>query len=89
LQVQYSRWNPSNVSGGSAHMPQKLFAISGRRWLEYIAAILIGNAIFYFSLTPHLPEALRHHGMKTDIGSAIDLAVCAAAYGLIWIGSRL
>jgi hypothetical protein len=70
-------------------MPQKFFPISARRWLEYIAAILIGNAIFYFSITPHLPESLRHHGMKTDLGSAIDLAVCAAVFGLFWIGSHL
>jgi hypothetical protein len=70
-------------------MPQKLFPISRRRWLEYLAAILIGNAIFYFSITPYLPEALRHHGMKTDLGSAIDLAACVAVYGLIRITSNL
>ena len=70
-------------------MSQKFFPISGRRWLEYLAAILIGNAIFYFSITPYLPEALRHHGMKTDLGSAIDLAACAVVYGLIRVGSSL
>jgi len=70
-------------------MPQKIFGLRGRRWLEYLAAILVGNAIYYFSLTPHLPEAWRHHGMKTDLGSAVDLAVCAGVYALIWIGSRL
>lgn len=70
-------------------MYQKLLPITARRLLEYLAAILIGNAIFYFSITPHLPESLRHHGMKTDLGSAIDLAICAAVYGLIWIGSHL
>jgi hypothetical protein len=70
-------------------MPQKTFKITVRRLLEYLAAILIGNAIFYLSITPHLPESLRHHGMKTDLGSAIDLAVCLAVFGLIWIGSHL
>lgn len=70
-------------------MSEKTFAITGRRLLEYLAAILIGNTIFFLSISPHLPESLRHHGMKTDLGSAIDLAVCAAVYGLIWIGSHL
>jgi hypothetical protein len=64
-------------------MPQKSFAITARRWLEYIAAILIGNAIFYFSLNPHLPEPFHHHGMKTDLGSAVDLGICAAVYGVV------
>ncbi len=82
-------WRTLALPAGSESMPQKFFPITARRWLEYLAAILIGNAIFYLSINPHLPEPLRHHSMTTDFGSAIDLAICAAVYGLIWIGSRL
>jgi hypothetical protein len=60
-----------------------------RRWLEYLAAILLGNAIYYFSLVPHLPEALRHQGFQIDWGMLLNFAVCVAVYGLIRLGSRL
>lgn len=60
-----------------------------RRWLEYLAAILIGNAIYYFSLAPHLPEPLRHQGFQMDWGSALDFAGCVGVYGLIRMASRL
>jgi hypothetical protein len=60
-----------------------------RRWLEYLIAILLGNAIYYLSLAPNLPDALRHHGFQTDWGTVIDLAVCAGVYGLIRLGISL
>ena len=60
-----------------------------RRWLEYLAAILLGNAIYYFSLLPHLPEALRHEGFAIDWGVLVDFAVCVAVFGLIRLGARL
>ena len=70
-------------------MPQQFLGITPRRWLEYLAAILIGNAVYYYSLFPHLPEALRHRGFGTDWGALLDLAVCGAVYGLIRLGSAL
>jgi len=57
-----------------------------RRWLEYLIAILVGNAIYFFSLVPHLPNALRHQGMRVDWGTAVDFAVCGGVYGLIRLG---
>ncbi|HXQ26127.1 MAG TPA: hypothetical protein VN822_06955 [Candidatus Acidoferrales bacterium] len=60
-----------------------------RRWLEYLAAIVIGNAIYYFSLVPHLPVALRHEGFAIDWGVGVDFAVCVAVFGLIRLGARL
>jgi hypothetical protein len=60
-----------------------------RRWLEYLIAILLGNAIYFFSFAPHLPQMLRHQGYKTDLGSAFDLLVCVGVYGLIRLGSRI
>jgi hypothetical protein len=68
---------------------RQFLGISTRRWLEYLIAILIGNAIYYFSLAPNLPDALRHHGFQTDWGTVVDLAVCACVYGLIRLGMRL
>ena len=70
-------------------MAQRLLGMTPRRWLEYLAAILLGNAIYYLSLVPHLPEALRHQGFQMDWGMGVDFAVCVAVYGLIRLGSSL
>jgi hypothetical protein len=59
------------------------------RWVEYLFAILIGNAVYYLSLAPHLPEVLRHQGFQMDGGVLVDFAVCVAVYGLIRLGVRL
>jgi len=59
------------------------------RWLEYLVAILIGNAIYYLSLAPHLPDAFRHQGFGIDGGVVLDFIVCVAVYGLIRLGVRL
>jgi hypothetical protein len=68
---------------------RQFLGVTPRRWLEYLIAILLGHAIYYFSLMPNLPESLRHHGFATDWGTLIDLAVCAAVYGLIRIALSL
>jgi len=60
-----------------------------RRWLEYFVAILVGNAVYYFSLVPHLPSVLRHQGLTVDWGTGVDFGVCVAVYGLIRLGSML
>jgi hypothetical protein len=70
-------------------MARQFLGMTLRRWLEYLAAILLGNAIYYFSLVPHLPEALRHQGFQIDWGMLLNFAVCVAVYGLIRLGSRL
>jgi hypothetical protein len=70
-------------------MAQRLLGVTPRRWLEYLAAILTGNAIYYFSLVPHLPDALRHRGFQMDWGVGVDFAACVAVYGLIRLGSSL
>jgi len=70
-------------------MERQILGASPRRWLEYLIAILLGNAIYYFSLAPHLPATLRHQGFNVDWGMGLDFVVCVAAYGLIRLGSRL
>jgi len=60
-----------------------------RRWLEYLIAILLGNAIYAFSLAPHLPVVLRHPTAALDWGVLVDFVVCVAVYGLIRLGAYL
>lgn len=69
--------------------PRQFFGVTPVKWLEYLVAILIGNAIYYLSLVPHLPEALRHRGFGMDGGVLIDFAVCVGVYGLLRLGIRL
>jgi hypothetical protein len=71
------------------HMARQYLGATPRRWMEYLAAILIGNAIYYFSLFPHLPGTLRHQGFGTDWGAGVDFLVCVGVYGLIRVGSRI
>ena len=68
---------------------KKILGATPRRWLEYLIAILFGNAIYYFSLSPHLPQSLQHQGFQMDLGSLVDFVVCVAMYGLIRLGSSL
>jgi hypothetical protein len=73
----------------SKRMPRKFLGITVPRWVEYSAAILLGDAIYYFSLVPHLPQALRHREFLLDWGSAVDFVVCLGVYGLIGLGRKL
>ncbi len=68
-----------------AKAPQFL-GVTPVRWLEYLVAILVGNAIYYFSLAPHLPQVLRHQGFAIDGGVMVDFAVCVGVYWLIRLG---
>lgn len=70
-------------------MARQFLGVTPRRWLEYLIAILLGQAIYYFSLMPNLPESLRHRAFRADWGTVVDLAVCAAVYGLIRLGLSL
>lgn len=70
-------------------MPRQFLGVTPRRWLEYLVAILLGNAVYYFSLVPHLPENLRHQGFQVDLGMFLDFVVCVVVYGLIRIAARL
>lgn len=60
-----------------------------RRWLEYLAAIVIGNAIYFLSLFAYLPADLRHQTYKVDLGTGLDFVICVAVYGLIRLGERI
>lgn len=70
-------------------MPRQFLGVTPRRWLEYLVAILVGNAIYFFSLVPHLPESLRHQGPHVDLGMLLDFVVCVAVYGLIRLAGKI
>src|ERR1700722_12661307 len=46
----------------------RFLGVTAIRWLEYLLAILTGNAIYYLSLAPHLPDVFRHQGFQMDGG---------------------
>ncbi len=54
-----------------------------RRWIEYTAAILAGNAIYFLVLFPDLGAALRHQPWRFDSGLALDFLCCVVVYGVI------
>jgi hypothetical protein len=64
-----------------------------RRWGEALAAVLLGNMI-YFAASPYLPESLQHEPFEIDAGLAVDFAICVLAYvavrwiHAIWSGSE-
>jgi hypothetical protein len=70
-------------------MARQFLGVTPRRWLEYLVAILLGQAIYYFSLTPYLPDSLRHQGFAIDAGLLVDFVVCVLMYGLIRLGARV
>ena len=70
-------------------MARQWLGVTPRRWLEYLIAILLGNAIYYFSLVPHLPVSFHHEGYQIDLGMLLDFIVCVCVYGFIRLGSRL
>lgn len=59
-----------------------------RNWLKALAAVLLGNLIYFFAVMPHVPEIGRHHPKRLDWGLALDFWVCLAIYGLIDLLAR-
>lgn len=68
---------------------KKYLGASKQQWVEYLIAILLGNAIYYLSLQPHLPATFQHKGFATDWGLLVDFAVCVGVYGLIRLGWKV
>jgi hypothetical protein len=59
-----------------------------RRWIEYLVAVLAGNAIYFFVLFPGLPPSLRHEPSRIDAGLLLDFVCCLLVYAAIRLGSR-
>jgi hypothetical protein len=62
--------------------------VTPRRWIEYLVAVLAGNAIYFAVLFRNLPSALRHEPMRIDAGLLLDFLCCVLVYGAIRLGSR-
>lgn len=52
------------------------------RWIKYLIAIVVGNAV-YFSVQSYLPPSAQHHTFRPDLGTLVDLWFCVAVYGLL------
>jgi hypothetical protein len=62
--------------------------VTARRWVEYLVAILAGNAIYFLVLFRGLPPALRHEPLRIDAGLLLDFVCCILVYAAIRLGSR-
>jgi hypothetical protein len=60
----------------------ELLGTSYRRWGEYLAAILIGNSIYFWAIEPRLPAKLHHQLFRVDLGLVVDFLICAGIYGI-------
>lgn len=58
-----------------------------RRWIEYLAAILAGNAIYFLVLFSALPRWLQHQPFRFDAGLALAFVCCVAVYVVIRMAS--
>jgi len=60
-----------------------------RRLLKQSVAIVAGNLLYFFVLTPHLPTAGRHIPYRLDLGLLADLWVCLVLYGIVeWVDRK-
>ena len=59
-----------------------------RRLLKQFIAIVIGNAIYFLLLMPHLPASAQHRPDKLDLGLLVDFWICVVVYRLIELVAR-
>ena len=59
-----------------------------RRWIEYLVAVLVGNAIYFLVLFPDLPPSLQHQPLQMDVGLLLAFLCCVGIYGVIRMASR-
>lgn len=51
-----------------------------RAFVEALAAVLAGNAVYFLLLAPVLPPGWRHQPLALDRGLALDFLLCLALY---------
>lgn len=61
--------------------------MTARRWIEYTAAIVAGNGIYFLVLYPSLGKGLQHQPYRFDAGLALDFFLCLAVYAVIRLGA--
>jgi hypothetical protein len=57
--------------------------MTARRWIEYLIAILAGNALYFWILYPALPAVLRHQPFRFDGGLVLDFLLCVVVYAVM------
>lgn len=58
-------------------------------FLKSLAAVLVGNGVYFLVLMPVLPPAARHQVARLDFGLVVDFWVCLAVYGVLeWVLRR-
>ncbi len=59
-----------------------------RLLLKQTIAVVAGNLLYFFLLTPHLPVAGRHRAGRLDLGLIVDFWICVVMYGLVELVDR-
>jgi hypothetical protein len=58
-----------------------------KNFLDALAAVLVGNAIYYL-LMPHLPAVARHRFFREDWGLLLDFAICTVIFVVVKYARR-
>lgn len=58
-----------------------------KNFLDALAAVLAGNAIYYL-LMPHLPPVARHRLFQEDWGLLVDFAICTVIFAAVKYARR-
>ncbi len=53
------------------------------RWIKYVVAVVLGNALYFWLAGRFLPPAARHQWNRVDVGIFVDLWFCLLVYGLL------
>jgi hypothetical protein len=48
-----------------------------------LIAVIVGNALYFLIISPHLPPNARHRYFAFDLGLVIDFWVCLVVYGIV------
>lgn len=59
-----------------------------RNLLHSLAAVLVGNLLYFFVVMPHVPPAGRHVAFRLDLGLLLDFWICLVCWGLIALLAR-
>ncbi len=51
-------------------------------WKSLIA-VVVGNVLYLFVLSPYLPAVARHRPSRFDLGLIVDFWFCLVIYGII------
>jgi hypothetical protein len=53
------------------------------RFVKSLAAVLIGNTVYFLVVMPRLPSRGRHEPFRLDVGLLVDFWLCLVAYGVL------